>query len=420
MKYLHIITLDQFYSKEFIDLIDSNLNINDHQFIIFRKNNKKYIKSEDYQKIKIINLPHSFKIKNIIKLSKFKLSHIKFFILYFFKIRYLMNQAEYIFIHYLTNEISMILLNITSKAKIFWVMWGTDLYKYLPMKLFDQETFQLLNRMKSKAKSIFFKFTHSLNLEIRKKAIKKIDFVINTHRGDLKLLNKYFKTNLKWFSNSIYPNPVHFERLDRIDYNSIDIKFLSSNNTEKVVLLGNSGTATNNHLDILQYLSRIKNQNFKIICPLSYGAPNYIREVIREGKKLFRERFIPLVDFIEPNIYFKMLKQIDLAVMYHNRQQGVGTLSILLYLGKPICMKKNSTYFYFLDKGIKIFTIGQIEKLISNEIELDKNNLKKNKKVILKNRSLESVRSSLIELFDSLEKNGDIPEKYHWKGNIKN
>jgi hypothetical protein len=413
MKYLHIISSDQFYSKEFIDLIESNLDINDHQFIIFRKKNKKYIKSEDYKNIKILNIKHFFIIKNLVKLSKFKISHIKYFIIYFLKIRYLMNQAEYIFIHYLTNEISILLLNFTSKAKIFWVMWGNDLYKYLPLKLFDQETFQLLKRFKNNLKSMFFKFTHALYLEIRKKAIKKIDFIINTHRGDLKLLKKYFKTNIKWFPNAIYPNPVPFGRLDRMEYNSIDVKFSFSNNTQKLILLGNSGAPTNNHLDILLYLSKIKDQNFKIICPLSIGAPKYIREVIKEGKKLFGEKFIPLVNFLEPKIYYELLKKIDLAVMCHNRQQGVGTLSILLYLGTPICMKKNTTYFYFLDKGIKLFTIEQIEKLISNEIKLDKNDLKKNKEVILENRSLESVRSSLIELFESLEKKGDIPKKYH-------
>ena len=40
MKYLHFM-MDQFYSREYIDVIQPNTNIEEHQFIIMKKNNLK-------------------------------------------------------------------------------------------------------------------------------------------------------------------------------------------------------------------------------------------------------------------------------------------------------------------------------------------------------------------------------------------
>ena len=236
--------------------------------------------------------------------------------------------------------------------------------------------------------------------------VSKIDYVISPIKGDFKLLKKYFKTKTKWYSKVIYPNPVDFEKIDK-EVDPIDEKFNFKKNGGKLLLLGNSGAPTNNHLDIMIRLSEMKEQNFKIICPLSYGSPIYMKKIIIKGKKIFGDRFIPLLEFLKPDIYFHILKQIDLAIMYHNRQQGVGTINILLYMGKPLCMKKTSLFFYLKEKGVSFFPSQDFEKLILNEIEFTEAMSEKNKKFVSQIQSINSVISSIDNLLNILEDRND-------------
>ena len=389
MKYLHFI-IDHFYSKKFIELVQANFNIEEHLFIMIKQTREKlYINPEKYLNIKVFTYYGNFPIK--------------FFTIKYLAIRKLMKQTDYIFIHFLTKKISGVLLNFKGKAKILWVIWGADLYEYIPLKLYDQHTSELLSKLDNKVKSMLKRITYSFYHEIRKSVIKRLHYVISPIKGDVRLLQKYFKTKAKWYPKGIYPNPVNFEKLDTEGSYTSDEKFVFNKNGGKLLLLGNSGFPTNNHLDIMIRLSKMKVQNFNIICPLSYGPPIYIKKIIEKGKLLFGDRFIPLVDFLSPNIYYHILKQIDLAVMYHNRQQGVGTINILLYLGKPVCMKKISNYFLLLEVGVSIFSIQDLERLILNEIEFTKGMSDNNKKIISQESSVESTISSIKIFFKFLE-----------------
>lgn len=385
MKYLHFMG-DQFYSGEFIEEIQSNFNVKEHQFIIINYKNKKFnINPEKYQRIKFFTYPG-----NIL---------IRFFTIKNIKIKKLMKQAEYIFIHYLTDEMSRILFKFRGKAKIIWIIWGADLYEYIPFKLYDRFTAEKLDyKVISMLKRIYYSF-HD---EIRKVVIKNLDYVISPYKGDIRLFKKYFKNKAESFLLNIYKNPVDFEKIDKV-VDSIDEKFNFKKNGYKLLLLGNSGTPTNNHLDTMVRLSKLKEQNFKIICPLSYGSPFYIKKIIKNGKKLFGDRFVALLEFLNPDIYYHILKQIDLAIMYHNRQQGMGTIQILVYLGKPICMKKTSAFFYLKERGIRVFSTQDLEKLILNEIEFTGDMSKNNKKIAYNYFSKKSAISSIKNLLNLIE-----------------
>ena len=395
MKYLHFM-VDQFNSRKFIELVHSHFNIEEHLFIIIKEKNKKmHIDPEKFRNVKIFNFKGNFLAK-------------------FFKIRYstirkLMKQAENILIHYLTEEVSGILFGFRGKAKITWVMWGADLYKYLPIKLYDNQTLELLSKFEGKVKSRLRKIFYFFKYNIRKAVIKKLDYVISPHKGDVRLLKKYFKTNARWYSQGIYPNPVEFEKFDMEGSNSFNEKFNYKKNGNKLILLGNSGTPTNNHLDILIRLSKMKEQNFTIICPLSYGPLIYIKKIIEKGKMLFGDRFVPLLEFLKSDVYYYILKQIDIAIMYHNRQQGMGNIHILVFLGKPICMKKTSGYFHLIEKGVSVFSIQDLEKIILNEVEFTQALSENNKKIATQELSTVKVAISSIErLLNLLDNRNDI------------
>ncbi len=403
MKYLHLITMDQFYSSDFIKIIQTNFNFYEHQFIIFKSNDKrKSINLEKYHNIKFVT-------------SSVNLLTKTFFIEYRM-IRKMMAQADYIFIHFLSDDLSRIIFGFKGKAKLLWVIWGADLYNSIPMNLFDHYTSNLLIKLNYKVKKPIIKFFYN---KIRKSVIKRLDYIITPYRGDFKLLKKYFKTKAEWYSQAIYPNPIDFEKLDKSLSNSIDEQFIFKKKGFKLLLIGNSGIPTNNHLDIMIRLAKMKKQNFKIICPLSYGPPIYIKKIVEKGKILYGDRFIPLLKFLDPKIYYSILKQIDIAIMYHNRQQGMGTINILIYLGKPICMKGTSGYFYLLEKGVSVFSTQDIEKLILGEIKLNEIMSENNKKIAIKNFSFKSAISAIETLLNLLDKRDMLNRGLFLKSNIE-
>ena len=87
----------------------------------------------------------------------------------------------------------------------------------------------------------------------------------------------YFDANKVGFSYPLSIKDMYSE--DKI--NSDD--FILGNN----ILLGNSSTETNNHLDVLFLLQNEGIIDRKLILPLSYGSDLYRQYVVAEGRKLF-------------------------------------------------------------------------------------------------------------------------------------
>ena len=109
------------------------------------------------------------------------------------------------------------------------------------------------------------------------------------------------------------------------------------------ILLGNSATETNQHKEALDMLSRFKNREIEIICPLSYGDTTYASNIISYGVQIFGNKFIPITKYMSTNEYCELLNSVDIAVFNHNRQQGTGNIEILAYLGKKIFLRSDTT-----------------------------------------------------------------------------
>ena len=118
---------------------------------------------------------------------------------------------------------------------------------------------------------------------------------------------------------------------------------------------------------------------------------------------LFGDRFIHILEFLMPEVYYQILKKVDLAIMYHNRQQGRGTINILLYLGKPLCMKKTSSYFHLIEIKVQVFSTKDLERLILNKIEFTEVMSKNNRKIASQFLSAKSVISSIESFLNLLE-----------------
>lgn len=137
-------------------------------------------------------------------------------------------------------------------------------------------------------------------------------------------------------------------------------------NSITTILLGNSDTITNNHLEALQALSAYKDMPIKLVIPLNYGNHKYGDLVEREAIRIFgADKVIALRSFLQRADYYKLLAQVDVAVMFHYRTQAAGNMRALLYRGKKIFIHSNSTTYQFLKTNDIAFfdakEIGQVD-----------------------------------------------------------
>lgn len=128
------------------------------------------------------------------------------------------------------------------------------------------------------------------------------------------------------------------------------------------ILVGNSATLECNHLDVFALLAQSRQfDEFQVIATLSYGRDWYRDAVIAEGRRLFGDRFTPLVEFMPVLEYHRLLHSCTHAVMAHMRQQAGANILSLLAAGTKIAMHPQSLlYQHYKSRGFCIYTIDDI------------------------------------------------------------
>ncbi len=255
------------------------------------------------------------------------------------------DKCDAVIFHSLPNYFLPLLNSISSKKKVFWLGWGYDYYVRLLSPAYSnglllQKTKALLQQyhkrevLKRLIYSIksFIKPTVDCSSIYQQNLIKRIDYfcpVIEPEYQIAKKLNPWFSAKyLCWNYGTVED--------DLSDGNEL---FISGNN----ILIGNSATFENNHLDAFDYL--IKNYDItgrKIIVPLSYGNEWYAKKVADEGRRLFGKNFIPLFNFLPKDEYLKLLDSCGHVFMYHLRQQALGNICIMMQKGAKVYLNRDN------------------------------------------------------------------------------
>jgi dTDP-N-acetylfucosamine:lipid II N-acetylfucosaminyltransferase len=264
---------------------------------------------------------------------------------------------DIVFLHGLDMFSSRLMLFADMEPKVVFLFFGGEIYensKILKSKPFGNLTIKKYNNFDNRKERFIENSLYRIKyvfdtLESKiKKAIQKIDYFAVVHKEDYDFMiaNKVMPSSVKYFKFSFYP--IEFLYNNEIDTSN------SGNN----ILIGNSRSYANNHLEIFSILSKFNIANRKVIVPLSYGNMKGIDSLVQNGKENLGDRFSPLLELMPLHEYNKMLSTCSVAIMNHYRQQAVGNIIALVYSGAKVYLSSQNTIYHFLKRiGCNVYSV---------------------------------------------------------------
>lgn len=316
------------------------------------------------------------------------------------------NSIDGIIIHGLYGHFAKIICDLKFPLKSAWIEWGFDIYNRNEVIkfLYAQETekyynkhFCLLNRIKNNSiiRHLYFYITKKNDYnELVIIAQNKINFFCTYIYEDFLFFDKYYNHSTTFFYSP-------FSTLKQYLAGQENIRI---NKNAKNILIGNSNSLENNHLDVFRILKLKKTiDNINIVVPLSYGNNiKYKREIINKGTKYFKKSFIPLLDFMPRDAYLELLRNCSTAIFYHYRQQAMGNIIALLYMGVRVYFStKNPVYTYCKRIGLHIYDMDSEFDIYRNSI-LEEDKADENRSILYNIFNEEEVVSRLNTLVSAL------------------
>lgn len=143
----------------------------------------------------------------------------------------------------------------------------------------------------------------------------------------------------------------------------------------KNMLVGNSATPTNNHLETFERLAGTDLQGRKVIVPLSYGdAGEYREAVLAAGQRTFGSDFMPLLELLPPAEYNEVIADCEFVIMGHMRQQGLGNVITAIASGATVVLDtRNPVHTSLKNDGFIVRAVDEFEGTTLERLALDDN-----------------------------------------------
>jgi dTDP-N-acetylfucosamine:lipid II N-acetylfucosaminyltransferase len=302
-----------------------------------------------------------------------------------------------------TSLIRMILKS-SKKTRIVWLAWGGDFYdkiSELRKNLYLNKTSKLLyedqfTNIKSILRFFLRPFLNKFNDFLVRKVYDKVDFFGPVLFSEYLLVDKIL-------------NPLHCQYIP-FSYGQLEGDLLKGIEdkvtTGENILLGNSASYSNNHVEAIELLSKLNLKGRKVITPLSYGDDNYRNKIISVGNEKLGFVFYPVVEFIKKNEYNKLLSSCSVAIMNHKRQQSMGNIISLMYLGcKLFFNPENPVYYFFKKEGAIVFSTNDLFNDANAPFDrLTDIEVKKNRTVLMEHWSDNAVTLKYLHFLELLKK----------------
>jgi hypothetical protein len=296
----------------------------------------------------------------------------------------------------------------TKNNSLIWIVWGSEFYfnpyiykrgKYeflgpltsqLELKLSKTSYVKkVASDIKTKVIQILNKTYSPLSYNIYSQ-MKRMDAVGALFLEECDLVSRKLGSNFKFVNYTYYP-----------------IELMVNDSSKTVsgpnILVGNSSSSTNNHLEVFDFLKKQELNEKKIIVPLSYGDEHYRDHILNVGQDYFGDSFDPMLQFLPVNEYFNVLSSCSIVFMNHYRQQSVGNIMTMLYLGAKVYLSNKTTVFRYLNRiGIKVFSFEidihnhteEVLEPLSKENQIHNRTILKNE--LAQSYLLQSLKESIL------------------------
>ena len=206
-----------------------------------------------------------------------------------------MDWCDVLIVHYWHTAAANVVAKASDSVIVVWSGWGGDYYDLLPggeAKLYGEKTKELLQRMRDTRKTLNILKEEILNNLRRIKG--RLKSALSKSKSQVVTDRKFMLKRVDYFSA---PIPDDYELLRealghqfraeyvQLNYGSVEKTFMSGGSDVfgSDILLGNSATATNNHLEIFNMLSSIDLGDRKVVVPLSYVRKNMVTKLRSAG-----------------------------------------------------------------------------------------------------------------------------------------
>lgn len=285
--------------------------------------------------------------------------------------------------------------------KIFWCFFGAEIYNN--PKIWNQKKlYAPITQKKIQNKSLyrlfqkiyhfrfFLKNGNDIHSEI-KNTISICDYFTWYSKEEYELIQQNIKFNLPEFK---YLPIIH-------SIDNIKQQYFKKDN----ILLGNSGSESNNHLDILKKIKETK-CNYRISIPFSYGIKKwYKKEIVKFINNNHQLKIRLIEDFVPYEEYILNFEEAKAAVYGSYRQMGLGNIVMCIRSGvKMYLSDKNPIYQWLKNNDVSVCSIESELRndILVNNLQLSQDEIKKNKinwnKIVdrqNKEQFIEMIRSSI-------------------------
>lgn len=306
---------------------------------------------------------------------------------------------DVVFFHSLTADRYKYLQYIPKDKIVIWWCWGYDIYfgshgmrPLVPLEEYKPITSQLFAERRKNilyiAKDLFCYMKGQIEKEhyyrLRRMVLSRVDFFQPVIPLEYEIMK-----NQKGFQAKEFYYPRRFT--------SYYAETGCIKNENGGILIGNSATYTNNHLDVWTDIHKYVPSYRNIIIPVNYGVQRYADYLSKEIKsKSHHIHFIR--EFMPRDEYFKLIDGCSYAVFGVIRQQALGNINYCLCKGIKVFLYRDSLVYRFLkNSGFVVFAIEDIDEE-SFKQPLTKNQLLQNKNAFEKEKNyIEQVRDAAFE-----------------------